>query len=501
MKKIRSVLAVLLALASFSAVFFSGCTRKHDSVSDIEIVYWKSGLGKEWIEDMVEAFNKSQSTYVAHLTVSSDGERFPNEITRGAKYNSVDLYMTGCSNFYDYIEYVEPLNDFLNTKAEGESIPIGEKIDYTFMEDYDGKYYSISYGGGWEGIVCNAAFVPQDTVINTTDELEQVVIELDAENIVPFIHYENNFGGYWNRVYSVWQAQYDGYDYYTNNFLTLTDEQGNSPSKEVLMREDGRKAVLDVLATLVPYNYVFSGSNSLTFSSAQTNFINGKAAMMVNGSWMQNEMKTTDSSYKDFYTIRTPIISSIVDTFEGADKGMKDSVLSKIITKIDNGVPYSQGEYGCSEATYLRLKEARNLTGANFTGMKVAVPNYAVGKEGALEFMRFFCSDEMIEAYTNELHIIRPIKYSDGREYDTSDWSLFERSQLKFRGCVPIVEFYHKDSPLFKHGGASYYAGINIVEKLSSRDDYMGVTDIWNQMQTTFNKDFDTYCLNAGIAK
>lgn len=149
---------------------------------------------------MVEAFNKSQSTYVAHLTVSSDGERFPNEITRGAKYNSVDLYMTGCSNFYDYIEYVEPLNDFLNTKAEGESIPIGEKIDYTFMEDYDGKYYSISYGGGWEGIVCNAAFVPQDTVINTTDELEQVVIELDAENIVPFIHYENNFGGYWNRV-------------------------------------------------------------------------------------------------------------------------------------------------------------------------------------------------------------------------------------------------------------------------------------------------------------
>ncbi len=503
MKRIRSAVAVLLAFASLSAIFFSGCTQEKDSVSDIDIVYWRSGLGKEWIEDMVDAFNKSQSTYKAHLTPTPDGERFPNEIRRGAKYNSVDLYMTGCSNFYDYIEYLEPLNDLLDSKVEGEAITIGEKIDSKFMEDYDGKYYSISYGGGWEGIVCNAAFIPQDTVINTTNELEEIVIDLAAENIVPFIHYNNNFGGYWNRVYSVWQAQYDGYDYYINHFLPLTDEQGNSPSKEILMREDGRKAVLDVLSALVSHNYVFSGSNSISFSTAQTNFINGKAAMMVNGSWMQNEMKTTDSKYKEFYTIRTPIISSIVDTFEGADKGMDDAHLSEIVTKIDNGVAYSEAEYGCSEATYLRLKESRNLTGANFTGLKAAIPNYAVGKEGAKEFLRFFCSDEMIEAYTNKLHIIRPIQYSDGREYDTSGWSTFERSQLKFRNCVPIVEFYYKDSILFKHGGASYYGGINIVEKLSNREsmDHWSAAKIWSEMMNTFDKDFDKYCLNVGIAK
>ena len=502
MKRIKSVSVLLLALCMVSPLFLSGCRKTANSTTDVEIVYWRSGLGGEWIEDVVNMFNESQSTYVAHLTSTTDGERFSNEIKRGAKYNSVDLYLTGCPNFYDYIEYVEPLNSLLKSSVEGESKTIGEKLDMAFMEDYDGTYYAIPYGGGWEGIVCNAAFIPQSTVINTTDDLEAVVIELAAQDITPFIHYSNSFGGYWNRVYTVWQAQYDSYNYYVNNFLTLTDEEGNSPSKEVLMREDGRKAVLDVLESIVSYNYVYSGSNSISFTTAQTNFINGAAAMMVNGSWMQNEMKSTDSEYKEFYTIRTPIISSIVETFEGADKNMSNSKLSGIITKIDNDVPYSESEYGCSEATYKRISDARNLMGANFTGHKMAIPNYAVGKEGAKEFIRFFCSDEIIEYYTNKLHIIRPIAYSDGKEYDTTGWSTFELSQLDFRGSTPVVEFYYKDSVLFKHGGASYYAKVNIVSKLSGRGtDYWDADTIWGNMMTTFDKNFDTYCLNAGIGK
>ena len=283
MKRIKSVSVLLLALCMVSPLFLSGCRKTANSTTDVEIVYWRSGLGGEWIEDVVNMFNESKSTYVAHLTSTTDGERFPSEIKRGAKYNSVDLYLTGCPKCDDYIEYVEPMNSLLNSSVEGESKTIGEKLDMAFMEDYDGTYYAIPFGGGWEGIVCNAAFIPQSTVINTTDDLEEVVIELAAQDITPFIHYSNSFGGYWNRVYTVWHAQYDSYDYYVNNFLTLTDEEGNSPSKEVLMREDGRKAVLDVLESIVSYNYVYSGSNSISFTTAQTNFINGAAAMMVNG--------------------------------------------------------------------------------------------------------------------------------------------------------------------------------------------------------------------------
>lgn len=500
MKQIKTVIVLLLSVCMLFATGLAGCSSKPDSATDVEIVYWRSGLGDEWITEMVKAFNESQSEYVAHLTTTPDGERFPNEIARGAKYNSVDLYLTGCSNFYDFVEYLEPINDVLESTIPGESRTIGDKLDKTFMENYDGTYYAITYGGGWEGIVCNAAFIPQDTVINTTDELEAVVIELDAQDIVPFIHYQNSFGGYWNRVYTIWQAQYDGYDYYLNNFLTLTDENGKSPSKEILMREDGRRKVLDVLESIVSPNYVFSGSNSISFTTAQTHFINGAAAMMVNGSWMQNEMKTTDSTYKEFYTIRPPVISSIVETFEGADKNMSDSKLSSIITKIDDGVAYSESEYGCTEQTYNRIAEARNLMGAKFTDHKMAIPNYAVGKEGAKAFMRFFCSDDMIEYYTGELHMIRPIEYSDGREYDTTGWSMFELSQLEFRNSTPVVEFYYKESPLFKYGGASYYAKINIVNKLSNRgEDYWSADTIWTNMMNTFDKNFDTYCINAGI--
>ena len=115
MKRIKSVSVLLLALCMVSPLFLSGCRKTANSATDVEIVYWRSGLGGEWIDDVVNMFNESQSTYVAHLTSTTDGERFPNEIERGAKYNSVDLYLTGCPNFYDFIEYVEPLNSLLNS--------------------------------------------------------------------------------------------------------------------------------------------------------------------------------------------------------------------------------------------------------------------------------------------------------------------------------------------------------------------------------------------------
>lgn len=490
------------------AAAFAGCKKETpNSAADVEISYWSSGLGTEFMNNIIDAFNASQSEYHAFLTASSEPDLYTSSITQGERYNSVDIYFTA-NEILDTYTYLEPLTEIFNYTVPGESRPIGEKVETEYVQYYgEGEAkqpYSVSFGGGWVGIVYNADFVPDGGEIYTTEDLSNLVMELDAtlpENVKPFVHASG--GGYWQPVYQTWQAQYDGYDYYMNHFLTLTDEEGNSPAKSVLVKEDGRRKALDFLGQIVIEDYVVNGSNSVTFTTGQTYFINGTAAMMANGSWMQNEMRNTDSQYKNFRMMRVPVINAITETFEGADKNMGNTQLRGIIQKIDAGTPYSLAEYGCQESTYNRVAEARSLMGNNFEAQKICIPNYSVGKEGAKEFLKFFCSDAGLAIYEDTLHLKPPVNYSDGRESDTSEWTDFEKDLYALRDLTPVPsEYYYLRSPVFAAGGADAYAGIDIIGRLSAHEgDAMSASGIWTQMMTTFNSDWPRYLENAGISE
>lgn len=503
MKSKWKVLCIGLALTMGTAVF-TGCKKETpNSATDIEVSYWSSGLGTVFMENIIDAFNQSQSEYKAFLTPSSEPDLYTSSITQGERYNSVDIYFTA-NEILETYTYLEPLTDVFAYTVPGESRSIGEKVDTEYVQYYgegEQQPYSVSFGGGWVGIVYNADFVPNGQEIYTTEDLSNLVMELDAQDIVPFVH--SGGGGYWRPIYQTWQAQYDGYDYYMNQFLTLTDDQGNSPAESVLEKEDGRRKVLDLLGQIVIEDYVVNGSNSVSFTTAQTYFINGSAAMMANGSWLQNEMRNTDSEYKNFRMMRVPVLNAITENFEGADRGMGNTKLRDIIRKIDAGTPYSESEYGCLESTFKRVREARSLMGNNFEAQKICIPNYSVAKEGAKEFLQFFCSDEGISIYEDTLHLKAPVSYSDGRESDTAEWTDFEKDLYSFRTLTPVPsEYYYLRSPVFSAGGADAYAGIDIIGKLSAHEgDSMTASQIWEQMMQTFSANWSTYLENAGIAQ
>ena len=91
------------------------------------------------------------------------------------------------------------------------------------------------------------------------------------------------------------------------------------------------------METLIDSQYVVSGSNSADHTTQQTKFLNGRAVMMCNGAWMNNEMKTASSTSKNFSIMQTPVISSIVDKLTDVKTDAMLSAVIEVVDKVTDG--------------------------------------------------------------------------------------------------------------------------------------------------------------------
>ncbi|MBO7297430.1 MAG: extracellular solute-binding protein, partial [Clostridia bacterium] len=377
MKKFNKITALVLgSLTAVSAFSFVGC-KKGDSDTEIEIAYWNSGLGDKYISKVVDAFKAEYPEYDVVLDSRGVGTVIATTLNKGADYNTYDLYITNEPDAIDR-PYMEPLNDILTQSAKGESVTIAQKYNPTVLENLkanDDNYYNLSYYGGIIGITYDATIIDgvKYQLPRTTNELVRLAAALyaDTQTPVPFIHFKGEKGGYWGNIYETWRAQYDGvenfYKFFEADYLAdcTTDEAKISAFTTNMSKKDSRYKVMELLNRLLNYNYCYNGSNSLEFDEAQTLYLSGQACMMVNGAWMEKEMQKTDGKVGAYKTMKTPVFSAITETFEGADKDMDDSTLCEIIDLVDAGTAYSATAYPCTEATYNRVKEARNLIPSN----------------------------------------------------------------------------------------------------------------------------------------
>ena len=195
MKKIVSF--ALMGIMSMATVCAAGCNNNKtaDSATDIEITFWRSGMGDEYIRDVITAFEAKYPEYKVHLNAETTNTAISDNIMNGAKYNTVDLYFepNPANSLY---KYLEPLDDVLTMVNDGESKMISEKIKPSLLENYrfyDGKCYTLPYGGGVCGIVYNVDLMQGFELPKTTNELRNLVFDLHSEynkdNCKPFIHF------------------------------------------------------------------------------------------------------------------------------------------------------------------------------------------------------------------------------------------------------------------------------------------------------------------------
>ena len=128
MKLVKKGLAILLSIGMVFGLTACGGddskSKAGNSQTDIEIRLWSAGLGEEWIQNMIEAFEKENPEYNVTYSATADGDSVLSSYGL-EESDTVDLYMTVRS--YD-TRYSEPLNDVLDSRADGESKTLKEKF-------------------------------------------------------------------------------------------------------------------------------------------------------------------------------------------------------------------------------------------------------------------------------------------------------------------------------------------------------------------------------------
>lgn len=500
MKKIKRSLAVVLTgiLVATSLVGCGGKGKKQSNggngAQDIEISYWQAGFDIEWLDSIVKAFNEKYPEYNAYYNASASTATV-RAAFRLEDTDTVDLYMV--TKEYN-IEYLEPLNDVLDTTIEGESKSIKEKFDPVYLagEEKDGNYYNLTYGGGMYGFVYNKKIFEEAGIKQTprtSDELAVVCSTLSDKGITPLSHFATE--GYYDRLEEVWYAQHDGADYYYDIY--------ENPTKEKLLTKDGRYAVLKAQEKINTPKNVLAGSNSETHIAMQTKFLEGESAMMYSGSWLSSEMGNTDK-VNDFAMMKTPVISGITSKLTTVKN---DSQLRKLVTAIDNvtdgiepeetykdGENYKVDDLTISKEDWLHVKSARNSVGGSYHDSCLWIPKYSNAKEGAKEFLRFLYSDEGYKIYLDALHLKMPLELSSG-EIDTSKWNMFEQNQAELFDCTEnfIEEQTMNKNELYLSGGADIYAKKKYVNKMCTKNeaDRESADEVWDYIVKTIEEKYE----------
>ena len=450
-KKLGKVLALSLvgvSVLSMAACGGTGNGKKPiaNNESTLELVVWNAGGLKEMFEKMEKAFEaKNPGVDVAiRMTTTSEVKDIHNDPN-----NTVDLYMSPFESFLNYKDELEPLSDVLEMTVDG--VKVGDKVSaqaINAMSDDNGTVYSLPYYNAINGLYYNAtAFKTAGyTLPKTTDELVTLSKNIISNNQTPFIYYAD----YWTYLSDVWMAQYAGVEAYGNYWKGIyTNENGTTEanSPKVFKENDAKRASYSVLYELLaPAKAVYRGTLSLTNTYSQTYFLQGKALMIPNGSWMENEMRNSQSNI-DVGLMKTPILSAL-----GTKLGLSsDEELSAIVAYVDGDATAEQTAFAESVAPSVveTVREARNLYFSELSQYHSVIPADAVAKEAAKKFLAFYYSDEalaIMEGYGGLL----PATYSDGAKRKTSDNSLsfFMKSCIE---CDATATYIGKalGSPLF----------------------------------------------------
>lgn len=407
------------------------------------VSYNSSGYGDTWLRKCAEEFNKmyAEEGYKIELDISYSNESNAKlEIGKGGEKNDVDMYI-GASGLESLLDasnktmrgkgavLVDLTEVVWNKPAIGadkkeEEKTIAERFlldeEYLYYdgakEEFHGGIYVLPTGIGSCGIILNPKVTEKygyglDNLPKTTNEFNQmceVIADKTAEtNVYAYAWPGGNASGYISYLFFEYFAQYSGKEAFMN-FVKTTPFTGATIED---IKNDGwkvyeDKGILEGFKAMEPImkpRFSPAGSASMTHLEAQHEVLVGNAAFIMNGDWVLNEME--DQYYEEAsqcIMMNTPVLSVI-----GEECGITDAELSKAVGMIDEGKSNADiiaAISGLDEAETQRIRDARNIYGRGESAIRsgCAIPAYANGKDVAILFLRYLCSEDACQIIRDE---------------------------------------------------------------------------------------------------
>jgi ABC-type glycerol-3-phosphate transport system substrate-binding protein len=461
--KMTKILSMLMAVATLGTVTACGGKNDGPKLEDgqvlLEISVFDGGYGTDWLEALKTAYMQKNSTVVIDYKTATNREKEQaNEIRSGSAGS--DLYFTGYnihSGLYNDVNLAE-LTDVYT--AVGDKLIPSVKNWY----EHEGKQYSIPWATAPLGIVYHSDYFAEKgiQVPRTTNELFAAATTItenrkSSSDPYAFIYASKTPSEcYLDYLFKPWMAQYEGVANYEKYFdVKLKD--GTQYDEAFAYEYQGVLRTLEVYQEMLlstnKYNYPNPQEDS--FAVKQQYFLKQKAAMIINGDWVVNEIlkgSYTEEQTKGLAFMKTPIISSIVETMpmwaangdEGkhyavdpkpantnvasdplsnaavaisADKKASyDKALCAIIDYVDGVTttkPTSVEGIAISEADITRIEEARSITPSMSCFHNAVIPSNSDRIEEAKDFLKFMYSDEGLDIYAqNSYGCGLPVQYT-----------------------------------------------------------------------------------------
>lgn len=443
MKKIASLFIVFILL--FTAIAVSACTdstpspkppdwifdapgvvvssnkneiyyENKTSKTNIEIAFTEAGLGRKFMLELARKFVYENQGYM--ITLIGDPILTESvEAKLGGTIGLSDIYLPLDCNWEQWaaLGLLEQLDDVYAAKVDGESKgTVYEKTKPMFQEfgNVKGHYYAIPWNEWGTGFFYNEDMFKQYEleVPTTVEELWDVckaIIEKSNGTVMPFT-FPGNVGGYFDFFVSTWWAQDSGLDGYAEFFEygsvdvykhTVQPSLGKKHALEAFELFFGNDATYTVngrpLTSQISYGgkkYNFYNPEDMSKNHIQTQlaFCQGKAAMIPNGSWLEQETKNNNAQFQ-MKLMPTPFL-------ETAKKDGENKPIPVAYT--------AGGDFFCVPSG---ISPAR--------------------KENAKKFLEFTLKEENLQLYTQACGAPRPFVYD--LTSILSKLSVFDRSVLE----------------------------------------------------------------------
>ena len=435
----KSVLLLSLVLTCVTMLgALTGCRNKNNNnnidpndTNKLEIYVYNAGYGYQWAEDILNAFVNEpwvQEKYPGIENKSRvDHDELGNHATEllastSNKTNKYDIIMgSGLegkigpdANVLDLTESV------YNSTIPGEDLLYREKLldSYLISAAYRGKgdavtepkYYQTNWASGMTGIMYNETKLNAlgFKVPNTTDELLGIMNAVKNRTPNGTYNYTTSFATYGASTYVSylfysWWAQYQTAEEYINFYNGIdSNTESRSPA---IFRQQGIYESLSVLEKILHRNNGITWVNPNTgreaYRETQNKILLGEHALfMSNGDWVDSELKTLrdglvelNGSADVVKLMSVPVISSII---ERTPSITNDAMLSAVVAAIDAG---ETSYAGVTSEDFAIIKQAREVVYSIGPGHNACIPSYAVGKDPAIDFLRYMATDKAQEIY------------------------------------------------------------------------------------------------------
>jgi len=337
----------------------------------LKISFFKGGYGDEWLKAITAAYTKEHPNVTFDLEGDADMTlKIGPRLESGA--NLPDIAMVLATNWQQWAAkgYLEDLSDVYAADVDGTAM--ADKIIEADRNvgKYGGKYWMVPWTDVCNGIIYNETLFAQNgwSEPKTVSEMFTLMEQMKAKGVTPF-----SFGGkvisYWDFPVLAWWAQAEGMDG-MQTFLKM-----DSPE---VYNQQGRLKALEVFEKIIKdkTNYV-DGAMGMDHIQSQMAFLQGKAAMIPMGAWMETEMK-----------------NSIPEGFK----------MKMMLTPALDGAKMTDVSVCTSQDMIFIPKKAKNV-------------------EVAKDFLKFMARDDMLKLYTEKTGSPRPFTYDIASITGLSDFS------------------------------------------------------------------------------